>query len=53
MDNEKFMWQEGDLEIEHPIGSGCFIPMREFLRIMEEEEGETGETKDGKAPERY
>lgn len=50
MENDKFMWQEGDLEIEHPIGSGSFIPMREFLRMMEEEEKETGEAKYGEEP---
>ena len=49
MDNEKFMWQEGDLEIEHPIGSGIFIPMGQFLKIMEEEETRKEEGKNSEA----
>ena len=34
---DRFMWQEDDLEIEDPIGSGQFIPLREFNRRIAEE----------------
>lgn len=30
--NDRFTWEEDDLEIEDPIGSGQFIPLREFNR---------------------
>ena len=30
--DDKFTWKEDDLEIEDPIGSGRFIPLREFNR---------------------
>lgn len=38
MAENKFVWEENDLTIEYPIGSGIFIPMREFNRLMDEEE---------------
>ncbi len=58
MARDKFMWEESDLEIEHPIGSGKFIPLSEFNRMKKEEEarrkaaetgreGMPGEGKDG------
>ena len=30
--DDKFTWKEDDLEIEDPIDSGRFIPLREFNR---------------------
>ena len=30
--DDRFTWKEDDLEIEDPIGSGQFIPLREFNR---------------------
>ena len=49
--NDRFTWKEEDLEIEDPIGSGHFIPLREFnRRIAEEESRDTSENslhKDG------
>ncbi len=38
MSSDKFLWKESDLTIEHPLGSGIFIPMREFNRLMDEEQ---------------
>ena len=38
MAEKKFVWEENDLTIEHPMGSGIFIPMREFNRLMDEED---------------
>ena len=51
MGKDKFMWEEGDLEIEHPIGSGIFIPLREFNRLMDEEDArkEAEKAADGEA----
>ena len=41
---DRFIWEEDDLEIEDPIGSGQFISLREFnKRIAEEESGEVSE----------
>ena len=37
MGKDKFIWQESDLEIEHPPGSGKFIPLSEFNRMLKEE----------------
>ncbi len=37
MAGDKFTWEENDLKIEHPTGSGIFIPMREFNRLIAEE----------------
>lgn len=34
--SDRFTWEEDDLEIEHPTGSGIFIPLREFNRLMDE-----------------
>ena len=30
MESDRLIWQEDDLEIEDPVGSGNYIPMREF-----------------------
>ena len=55
--DDRFTWKEDDLEIEDPIGSGQFIPLREFNRriaaekarersemIMREDGDEKGES---------
>ena len=36
--DDRFTWKEDDLEIEDPIGSGQFIPLREFNRRIAAEE---------------
>ena len=36
--DDRFTWKEDDLEIEDPIGSGQFIPLREFNRGITAEE---------------
>ena len=42
--NDRFIWKEDDLEVEDPIGSGRFIPLREFnKRIAVEEARERSE----------
>lgn len=45
MTDDRFIWKEDDLEIEDPIGSGKFIPLREFnRRIAAEAAREASET---------
>lgn len=34
MADDRFLWKEDDLTIEHPIGSGHFIPLREFNKLV-------------------
>lgn len=36
--NDRFIWKEDDLEVEDPIGSGRFIPLREFNRRITSED---------------
>ena len=38
--DDKFTWKEDDLEIEDPIGSGRFIPLREFNRRIAAEKAQ-------------
>ena len=34
----RFTWKEDDLKIEDPVGSGLFIPLREFNRRIAAEQ---------------
>ena len=46
MTDDRFLWTEDDLTIEHPIGSGQFIPLREFNKLVAAEREKEKAAKD-------
>ena len=43
--DDRFTWKEDDLEIEDPIGSGHFNPLREFNRRIVAKKAHEGSEK--------
>ena len=43
MNDDKFTWKKDDLKIEHPTGSGIFIPISEYVSLVRAEKARKNE----------